>query len=83
MVTIPNIDLVGTLNSSTSYQGRFGGFIENPLLGLETESNNYSIQFSWPLVAGGIAHSKEEKHMPIMIRQKNRPNSLQEVLFRT
>ena len=58
---IPNIDLVGTLNSSTSYQGRFGGFIENPLLGLETESNNYSIQFSWPLVAGGIAHSKRRE----------------------
>ena len=58
---IPNIDLVGTLNSNTSYQGRFGGFIENPLLGLETESNNYSIQFSWPLVAGGIAHSKRRE----------------------
>ena len=30
-------------------------------MGLETESNNYSIQFSWPLVAGGIAHSKRRE----------------------
>ena len=53
----PQIDLVGRISQSTSKQGKFGGFIQNPLFGIEQDTRQYSIQFSLPLYAGGAISS--------------------------
>ena len=54
---LPQIDLVGRVSKSTSKQGKFGGFIQNPLFGVEQDTRQYSIQFSLPLYAGGAISS--------------------------
>ena len=54
---LPQIDLVGRVSQSTSKQGKFGGFIQNPLFGIEQDTRQYSIQFSLPLYAGGAISS--------------------------
>ena len=54
---LPQIDLVGRVSQSTSKQGKFGGFIQNPLFGVEQDTRQYSIQFSLPLFAGGAISS--------------------------
>jgi|TARA_B100000902_G_scaffold289081_1_gene275300 outer membrane protein len=54
---LPQIDLVGRISQSTSKQGKFGGFIQNPLFGIEQDTRQYSIQFSLPLYAGGAISS--------------------------
>ena len=54
---LPHIDLVGRISQSTSKQGKFGGFIQNPLFGIEQDTRQYSIQFSLPLYAGGAISS--------------------------
>ena len=54
---LPQIDLVGRISQSTSKQGKFGGFIQNPLFCIEQDTRQYSIQFSLPLYAGGAISS--------------------------
>ena len=54
---LPQIDLVGRMSKSTSKQGKFGGFIQNPLFGVEQDTRQYSIQFNLPLYAGGAISS--------------------------
>ena len=54
---LPQIDLVGRISNSTSKQGKFGGFIQNPLFGIEQDTRQYSIQFNLPLYAGGAISS--------------------------
>ena len=54
---LPQIDLVGRISQSTSKQGKFGGFIQNPLFGIEQDTRQYSIQFNLPLFAGGAISS--------------------------
>ena len=54
---LPQIDLVGRISQSTSKQGKFGGFIHNPLFGIEQDTRQYSIQFNLPLFAGGAISS--------------------------
>ena len=54
---LPQVDLVGRVSKSTSKQGKFGGFIQNPLFGVEQETRQYSIQFNLPLYAGGAISS--------------------------
>ena len=54
---LPQVDLVGRISQSTSKQGKFGGFIQNPLFGVEQDTRQYSIQFSLPLFAGGAISS--------------------------
>ena len=54
---LPQIDLVGRISQSTSKQGKFGGFIQNPLFGIEQDTRQYSTQFSLPLYAGGAISS--------------------------
>ena len=50
---LPKIDIVGRVTKSTSRQGKFGGFIQNPLFGLESDNRQYAIQVSMPIFAGG------------------------------
>ena len=54
---LPQIDLVGRISQSTTKQGKFGGFIQNPLFGIEQDTRQYSIQFTLPLYAGGAISS--------------------------
>lgn len=54
---LPQIDLIGRVSKSTSKQGKFGGFIQNPLFGVEQDTRQYSIQFNLPLYAGGAISS--------------------------
>lgn len=54
---LPQVDLVGRVSKSTSKQGKFGGFIQNPLFGVEQDTRQYSIQFNLPLYAGGAISS--------------------------
>ena len=54
---LPQIDIVGRVTKSTSKQGKFGGFIQNPLFGVEQDTRQYSIQFNLPLYAGGSISS--------------------------
>ena len=54
---LPQIDLVGRVSKSTSKQGKFGGFIQNPLFGVEQDTRQYSIQFNLPIYAGGAISS--------------------------
>ena len=54
---LPQVDLVGRVSKSTSKQGKFGGFIQNPLFGIEQDTRQYSIQFNLPLYAGGAISS--------------------------
>ena len=54
---LPQIDLVGRISKSTTKQGKFGGFIQNPLFGVEQDTRQYSIQFNLPLFAGGAISS--------------------------
>ena len=54
---LPQVDLVGRISQSTSKQGKFGGFIQNPLFGIEQDTRQYSIQFNLPLYAGGAISS--------------------------
>ena len=54
---LPQVDLVGRVSRSTSKQGKFGGFIQNPLFGVEQDTRQYSIQFNLPLYAGGAISS--------------------------
>ena len=54
---LPQIDLVGRVSKSTSKQGKFGGFIQNPLFGDEQDTRQYSIQFNLQLYAGGAISS--------------------------
>ena len=50
---LPKIDIMGRVTKSTSRQGKFGGFIQNPLYGLESDNRQYAIQISIPIFAGG------------------------------
>ena len=54
---LPQVDLVGRVSKSTSKQGKFGGFIQNPLFGVEQDTRQYSIQFNLSLYAGGAISS--------------------------
>ena len=54
---LPQIDIVGRVTKSTSKQGKFGGFIQNPLFGVEQDTRQYAIQFNLPLYAGGSISS--------------------------
>ena len=54
---LPKVDIVGRVTKSTSRQGKFGGFIQNPLYDLESENRQYAIQISMPLFAGGSISS--------------------------
>ena len=60
---LPQIDLVGGGRRSTSKQGKFGGFIQNPLFGIEQDTRQYSLQVNIPLFAGGaISASRRQAH---------------------
>ena len=50
---LPKVDIIGRVTKSTSRQGKFGGFIQNPLYGLESDNRQYAIQISMPIFAGG------------------------------
>ena len=54
---LPKIDIVGRVTKSTSKQGQFGGFIQNPLFGLESDNRQYAIQVSMPIFSGGAVSS--------------------------
>ena len=54
---LPQIDIVGRVTKSTSKQGKFGGFIQNPLFGVEQDTRQYAKQFNLPLYAGGSISS--------------------------
>ena len=54
---LPKVDIVGRVTKSTSRQGKFGGFIQNPLYGLESDNRQYAIQVSMPIFAGGAVSS--------------------------
>ena len=54
---LPQIDIVGRVTKSTSKQGKFGGFIQNPLFGVEQDTRQYAIQVNIPLYAGGSISS--------------------------
>ena len=54
---LPKIDIVGRVTKSTSRQGKFGGFIQNPLYGLESDNRQYAIQVSMPIFSGGAVSS--------------------------
>lgn len=54
---LPKIDIVGGSRKSTSKQGKFGGFIQNPLFGIEQDTRQYSIQVNIPLFTGGSISS--------------------------
>ena len=54
---LPQIDIVGRVTKSTSKQGKFGGFIQNPLFGVEQDTRQYAIQFNLPQYAGGSISS--------------------------
>ena len=58
---LPQIDIVGRVTKSTSKQGKFGGFIQNPLFGVEQDTRQYAIQFNLPLYAGGSISSARRK----------------------
>ena len=53
----PQIDIIGRNTRSTSKQGKFGGFIQNPLFGIEQDTRQYGIQMNIPLFAGGAISS--------------------------
>jgi outer membrane protein len=54
---LPQVDIVGRVTKSTSKQGKFGGFIQNPLFGIEQDTRQYGIQVNIPLYAGGSISS--------------------------
>ncbi len=54
---LPQVDIVGRVTKSTSKQGKFGGFIQNPLFGVEQDTRQYAIQVNIPLYAGGSISS--------------------------
>ena len=54
---LPQIDIVGRSSKSTSKQGKFGGFIQNPLFGIEQDTRQYGIQVTIPLFTGGAISS--------------------------
>ena len=54
---LPQIDIIGRNTKSTSKQGKFGGFIQNPLFGIEQDTRQYGIQINIPLFAGGAISS--------------------------
>jgi outer membrane protein len=54
---LPQIDIIGRNTKSTSKQGKFGGFIQNPLFGIEQDTRQYGIQINIPLSAGGSISS--------------------------
>ena len=58
---LPQIDIVGRNTKSTSKQGKFGGFIQNPLFGIEQDTRQYGIQVSIPLFAGGAINSNRRQ----------------------
>ena len=58
---LPKVDIVGRVTKSTSRQGKFGGFIQNPLYDLESDNRQYQIQISLPLFAGGAISSSRRQ----------------------
>ena len=58
---LPKIDIVGRATRSSSRQGKFGGFIQNPLYDLESDNRQYQIQVSLPLFAGGAISSSRRQ----------------------
>ena len=54
---LPQIDIEGRSSKSTSKQGKFGGFIQNPLFGIEQDTRQYGIQVTIPLFTGGAISS--------------------------
>ena len=60
---LPKVDIVGRVTKSSSRQGKFGGFIQNPLYDLESDNRQYQIQVSIPLFAGGgISSSRRQAY---------------------
>ena len=58
---LPKIDIVGRATRSSSRQGKFGGFIQNPLYDLESDNRQYQIRVSLPLFAGGAISSSRRQ----------------------
>ena len=58
---LPRIDIVGRVTKSSSRQGKFGGFIQNPLYDLESDNRSYAIQISMPLFSGGAISSSRRQ----------------------
>lgn len=58
---LPKIDIIGSASRSSSRQGKFGGFIQNPLYDLESDNRQYRIQVSLPLFAGGAISSSRRQ----------------------
>ena len=67
---LPNIDIVGRVSKSSSSSGKFGGFIQNPLSGLETDNRQYAIQVTVPLFTGGAISSVRRQAYAIYDRSK-------------
>ena len=67
---LPQIDIVGRVTKSTSKQGKFGGFIQNPLFGVEQDTRQYAIQFNLPLYAGGSISSARRQALANYDRAK-------------
>ncbi len=58
---LPQVDIVGRVTRSTSRQGKFGGFIQNPLYDLESDNRQYQIQVNIPLFSGGAISSSRRQ----------------------
>ncbi|MFL2697746.1 MAG: TolC family outer membrane protein [Gammaproteobacteria bacterium] len=69
---LPKVDIVGNVNRSTSGQGKFGGFITNPQMDMESDNRQYSIRFSMPIFQGGYVSSARRQAYAQYEREKQR-----------
>tara|TARA_X000000368_G_scaffold308380_1_gene246314 strand:+ start:1507 stop:2835 length:1329 start_codon:yes stop_codon:yes gene_type:complete len=69
---LPKVDIVGNVTRSTSGQGKFGGFITNPQMDLESDNRQYSIRFSMPISQGGYINSARRQANAQYERDKQR-----------
>ena len=69
---LPKIDIVGNVTRSTSGQGKFGGFITNPQMDMESDNRQYAIRFSMPIFQGGYISSARRQANAQYERDKQR-----------
>ena len=69
---LPKVDIVGNVTRSTSGQGKFGGFITNPQMDMESDNRQYSIRFSMPISQGGYINSARRQANAQYERDKQR-----------
>jgi len=69
---LPKVDIVGNVTRSTSGQGKFGGFITNPQMDMESDNRQYSIRFTMPISQGGYINSARRQANAQYERDKQR-----------